>query len=365
MKRAAHLVGSIPAATTDEAIGLALERLGPLLRTVPDGETGERSRWIVHIMLALRSHPELELVRDGEWSDYKDATLYRVRRGHRLRGESLRFGQSESALESHAVFTRLRDQLGLPGLTFQVGIPSDLDMAAFTLGPVSGLRHRRPFTEATLAEITRVHERLGDDAVFQLEMPVELVMLSGVPSPVQPALARYLGSGIARLARRSPQGCRFGLHLCLGDLGHHALGRMRSARPMVHLINAIVRAWPPGRGLEYVHAPFAAGVEPPVTDPNWYAPLAELRLPSSVRFVAGFAHEDQPLEEQRALRTVIEQRVGRLVDIAAACGLGRMTPATAEAVMSRMEELTADEPAPSVTATLVGVPTPASDLARR
>src|SRR6202012_6061720 len=125
----------------------------------------------------------------------------------------------------------------------------------------------------------------------------------------------------ARLPRHSPRSCtkftpctrvtccsrsRFGLHLCLGDMSHHALGRVTDASPLVMLANAIAVRWPAGRPLRYVHAPLAAADDPPVTDPAFYAPLADLELDPGVRFVAGFAHEDQDAATQFRVREMIE-----------------------------------------------------------
>ena|SRR6266568_9635038 len=93
MPRSAHLVGSIPAPDAEAAMSMALERLGPLLRTLPDGETGDRRNWINHIIEGFRDdHPDLELARDGDWSDYDRTPRFRVRHGHRLFGANLDFG---------------------------------------------------------------------------------------------------------------------------------------------------------------------------------------------------------------------------------------------------------------------------------
>lgn len=94
MSRFAHLVGSIPRGSAEEAMAAALERLGPHLRWLPDGETGERQDWVVHIIDSFRRHPDLELVREGGWSDYDDIPRFRVRRGSALSAESLDSGTS-------------------------------------------------------------------------------------------------------------------------------------------------------------------------------------------------------------------------------------------------------------------------------
>jgi hypothetical protein len=321
----------------------ALELLGPHLSSLPDGETGERRNWIIHIIEGFRTHPDLELTSDGKWSDYDDLPRFRVRNGHRLYGAALDLGLVAAAEESLHSFELLRDKSQLPDLAFQVGVPGDFDMSMFTLGPRSALRHRRAFTEASLTEIRRVNElAAAGSVVFQIEVPAELVLLARTPPAGQPALARVLGGQIASLAKGAAPGTRFGIHLCLGDMNHRALGRMKDARPLVLLSNNVARAWPSDKRLEFVHAPFAAADSPPPLHPDFYAPLAELSLPTNVRFVAGIAHEDQLLQEQRELRSLIDGYCGRTVDISTSCGLGRRSPTAARAALERIRDLCTD-----------------------
>jgi hypothetical protein len=339
--RWAHLVGSTPFENADEAMELALTRLHGRLRTLPDGETGERRDWIIHIVESLRRHPDLEVKREGTWGDYDDTLTFAVRRGHTLRGETLDFGHVAAFEESYPRFCERRAALGPAGegLRFQQGIPGDFDLTLFTLGPLAAFRRRAPFTAATLTEIRRVFERAGDDVVFQLEIPAELIFVARAPGALQPLVARLLARGVAGLARRSPRGARFGIHLCLGDMNHRALGRMRDVRPLVLLANAISRAWPEGRPLDFVHAPFAAAVEPPPLEPAFYAPLRDLRLPASTRFIAGFIHEARTIDEQRRLLGLIEAASRRQVDIATSCGLGRRDRDSALATLDQARAL--------------------------
>ncbi|MGH3443411.1 MAG: hypothetical protein ACRDUY_15475 [Nitriliruptorales bacterium] len=339
MERGAHLVGSTPFDSASTAMRTALDRLGPRLRTLPDGETGERRNWIIHIIESLREHPDLEVRREGDWSDYDRTLTYRIRPGRHLDGRTLDFGHVLAFEESFPLFEKLRDEHDRPDLAFQVGIPGDFDMALFTLGPTGALLHRWPFTVATLREIHAIHRHGGGDVVFQLEIPAELVAVTSLPDPARPLVAAYLARGIAALATRSPEGTRFGLHLCLGDMNHRALGRMKDVRPLVLLANAIVRRWPEGRPLEFLHAPLAAGEDPPPREPAFYAPLSRLRLPSTTRFIAGLVHEDRTVAEQEELVRLIEGLLGRSVDVAASCGLGRRRLEDALATMERAAAL--------------------------
>lgn len=342
MTRSAHLVGSLPGDDTNDAMHLAVTHLGSRLRSLPDGETGHRHNWIIHIIEGMRSHPDLELKKDGDWSDYDKTPVFRVRRGHTLRAESLDFGHVTTFEDSWPAFMRVREEQQDPALAFQAGVPGDFDMALFTLGPVGAFRHRAAFRQATLREIREIFRRGGKDVVFQIEIPAELAFVARMPAPLRPLMARFLGRGVARLARLAPAGARFGIHLCLGDMNHRALASMPDTSPVVLLANAIAKAWPAGRSLEFVHAPFAAAQKVPRTDPAWYAPLTRLRLPRTTRFAAGFVHEDQDLEEQRELRGLIERNVGREVDVSTSCGLGRRTRPAAMAALERTAVLTAD-----------------------
>lgn len=340
-RRWAHLVGSTPFESADEAMDLALSRLDARLRTLPDGETGERRDWIIHIVESLRQHPDLEVKREGHWGDYDDTLTFAVRRGHTLRGETLDFGHVAAFERSYPRFRERREALGAAGegLRFQVGLPGDFDLCLFTLGPIAAFRRRAAFAEATLTEIRRIFERAGDDVVFQLEVPAELVFVARAPKVLQPLVARLMARGLAKLAARAPRGARFGIHLCLGDMNHRALGRMSDVRPLVLLANAIARAWPAERPLDFIHAPFAAAVEPPPLDTAFYAPLNGLRIRPNTRFVAGFVHEARTLDEQRQLLQLIEATAGRRVDVATSCGLGRRDRASALATLDQAREL--------------------------
>jgi hypothetical protein len=150
---------------------------------------------------------------------------------------------------------------------------------------------------------------------------------------------------IAALAQGAPEGARFGVHLCLGDMNHRAFGQVSDAAPLVLLANAVAERWPDRRPLQYVHAPLAAADNPPADDDAFYRPLAGLKLGPDVRFIAGFAHEDQDAATQFRIRDMIEDAVGKTVDISNSCGLGRREPEAGLAAMDRIKLLLSDEPA--------------------
>src|ERR1700709_1391069 len=127
--REAHLVGSLPGPTAAEAMATALQIVGPYLHSLPDGETGERRNWVISIIEGLRQHPDLELSKPGDWSDYDKTPVMRIRKGHKLYGASLDFGHVDAVRRSFPEFERARAAAGRPDLAFQQGVPGDFDLA--------------------------------------------------------------------------------------------------------------------------------------------------------------------------------------------------------------------------------------------
>jgi hypothetical protein len=339
--RRVHLVGSIPGDDTEDALRLVYDTVGERVADwLPDGETGDRYNWIGRIVESLKQHPDLELVSEGDWSDYDKTPVFKVKKGHRFRAVQLDY--YDAFAESWPEFQRARAELGRPDLSFQVGIPGPIDIAfaSFGFSLVGSIKATRPFEDATVVDVWRIHEVAGDEVVFQLEIPMELEMAARVPSQLRGIVLPRLARQILRLVERSPAGSRWGVHLCVGDMNNKSYSHLDDATPAVLLANALAGAFPASRRLEFVHMPFAHGDIPPATDAAFYAPLGDLDLPDGVRFISGFVHEAQDLETQREVQALIETRLGRPADVAAACGLGRRDRAVATANLEQSKALT-------------------------
>lgn len=340
--RRVHLVGTVPADDARSAFDLFASTLdGHLPPWIPDGETGDRLDWIQRIIDGLRDHPDLRLARDGDWSDYESTPYFVVAPGHKF--SSLELDYTSYFQESWPEFQKFRS--GRDGdHVLQVGVPShvDLAMGAFGFKPGPGLRHLAPFRDATVREITRIHAVAEDDAVFQLEIPIPLILLDKAPSATRPVLANRLAAELVKAVRRAPRGARFGIHLCHGDMNHRSMADPEDAGSAVQLANALVAAWPRDQRLDFIHAPFARGEEPPSIDPEFYAPLRGLRLPPETRFAAGLVHEGLSLDEMAGIRDRVEGLIDRTVDVGAACGLGRRDRNRAEANLRLSAEVAAN-----------------------
>jgi hypothetical protein len=349
MGRRTHLVGAWPGRGPEHAMEQALSRLAPHLDRLSDGETGDRHLWCTPVIEKLRANPDVEIVRDGDWSDYEHLAQWKVRDGHTLDPANLRTHYALAFRNSYPSFRILRENHGRPDLRFQVGIVAPIDLAIYAFGEAAFADPSilDAWQVATVRDIAAIHAEAGDDVVFQLETVVALVAIAQADDDAQPPVASQMAETMLDTVRRSPAGARFGIHLCLGDFHHTAYGAMRDVRPLVLLANAIAAGFPDDRVLEYVHAPFAAAKEPPIEAESFYEPLRELALPDDTRFIAGFLHESLDTEAHRELLARIERLAGREVDVAAACGLGRRD--SDEEAFEQMRE----------TAALLGEPTPA------
>ncbi|QYN17938.1 hypothetical protein [Amycolatopsis sp. DSM 110486] len=328
-------MGTLPQfADAGEAFRWQRGELAGQLRRISGGETGKRLQWFVPVVKELKSSGAVRVVKDGDWTGYDDTDRLVARR---LEPGQIPLHIADDAL---AEFELLRAS-GTPATAeepLQVGVPGYLDMALFIFGPLGVFKHARAFLRAADAQISRVRAAEGDRVVFQLELPLALIAVTAAPPPLRRLVAELMAFLVTRPAARAPEGTRFGVHLCFGDLGHRALRQPRSAAPMVALANAVVRRRPAGRPLDFVHLPMSGGDEPPPTSAAFYAPLRRLRAGSAV-VVARIAHERQDEQAQLTVRDHVETALGRLVDLATSCGLGRRSPAEAEGAVARMRSL--------------------------
>ncbi|MFE7746808.1 hypothetical protein [Nocardia sp. NPDC057455] len=341
--RTVHFVGSFPAESTDVAMRAMLESAGPRLRTLPTGETRRYEFYIQPIIEDLVTQGVLAVKKPGTWRSSRDRTIHRAARGADLLGGCMDLGYLREAREALPILRGLRGRCESPGLALQIGMPTDFTLTFIAMGATGLRRYRRAFFDATVRDITAIRELAGDDVVVQLEATAELVLMAGAqPSHRLVDRALGLGEGIAALAAAAPEGTRFGVHLCLGSLRNKARGKLRNARPLVDLANSVVRHWPQGRILQFVHGPVAAGDIPPPTEPEFYAPFGDLALAADTDFYAGLVHDVPTEAQQSQTLQVLENALGRPVDgVACACGLGRRPRPVADELMARATVLAA------------------------
>ena len=350
--RYTHLVGGLPAGSARAAMTQMLDRLGPTLLLVPDGENAtedipDRANWIQPEFGAVAGLPRLITRNAGaRFSSYDDVPWYEPT-GPLTAADLDQVVILRRAFEpSYPVFRTLRDERGLQGLRFQAGMPSHFDLALLAFRD-AGLSPAlfNAVRDAKARQVLACHALAGaGDVVFQLETPVAVRWVATAEDPAK--AAAYVAGLLTELPRCCP-GTAWGVHLCDGDWHHQAGADPSSALPLVLLAAEIIAQWPVGRGapaLDYFHLPFAAAGKPPAADSAWYAPLADLRgqMPEGCRLAAGFVHEYLDVTALRGLLGVIEDAYGAPVTVAATCGLGRRPdPRQAADTLDKMAALAA------------------------
>jgi len=187
---------------------LALRRLAPHLDRMTDGETGDRHLWVTPAMERFRANPDVEMVADGDWSDYEHVARWRVRDGVTLDPANIHLNYALAFENSFPSFLVLRERFDRPDLRFQVSVPLPLDLALYSFGEVV-------FTDptileaciaATTREIDQVYARAGDEVVFQLETVVALVAVAQAPDEAQERVAAQMAATFVDVASRSRRG---------------------------------------------------------------------------------------------------------------------------------------------------------------
>ena len=120
-----HLIGSIPLDSSEQVFRRLSEELGPYLSRMPDGETGERSRWVYFQGQMLRAHPDMEIDPTVppypfvQWDGKVVREINQVRFKPSVDPNKVAFETSydKAALASWQVFKRLRVAMAALGVT--------------------------------------------------------------------------------------------------------------------------------------------------------------------------------------------------------------------------------------------------------
>lgn len=354
MTRSALLVGSLPFSDEEECMRRSLSALGPSLRSLPDGEIGDktprfprgnRGAWVMSAVEVLTSDTEGWRIvtsaerdaEDGLATDYTHIQKLAPRRPPAAMAKTVRFGYDGYFRKSYEAFKEIRREQGLGNIKFQVGVPTGFALGLAFASKLDWIRYTGAMNTVIAREVDAILQEAGDDVVIQVEVPPEIYAAHALPTPLLGLALRPIVDLLGKIQRPA----ELGVHLCLGDFRNEALVHPKTLLKLTAFSNALVRAWPERHRLSYVHFPLAAGATPPPVSAAWYAPLARARLPQGARFVAGFVHEGRSAAELRRILATIEEARGEQVDIASSCGLGRRSPEVAERLLAMTAELLA------------------------
>jgi hypothetical protein len=326
MPRNVHLVGSVPLANAHDVFVAVSRALGPRLRRIPDGETGERSDWIAHLEPIFAEHPALEKS-DEVFRPHASApgrTRYRLRPG--AAAKDVTFGNlfyADIALQSYEVFARLKQQGVIPlHCRFQVDlVPAHSVIWLFlqddlhrALDPV--------YNDAVRREIDKLAGAIPHDQLaiqFDVASAVFARLQRNEPSAYgrnKQEMLESFGKILADLADRVPAGIELMFHFCYGDSNHRHVVEPVDMGDMVDLANYLAREI--ARPIELIHMP----VPRDRSDDAYFEPLRRLELAPATQLCLGLVHHTDGIAGTRRRLATAEKYVQNFA-IATECGFGR------------------------------------------
>ncbi len=329
--RHVHLVGSVPLRDAREVFQIVAGVLGPRLKRIPDGETGERSDWITWLEPAFAKNPALEKS-DELFRVHATGTArvrYRLKPGKNV--TEVRFDNlfyADIAKASYDEFAALQTQGVIPkGVRFQIDlVPAHSVIWLFLqddlhqpLDPI--------YNEALKREIDKIAAALPHDQIaiqFDVASAVFARLQRGEANAYGKTRAEMLASFsriLTDLANHVPAKIELLFHFCYGDSNHKHVVEPTDMGDMVDVANRLSADIK--RTIQVIHMP----VPRDRNDDAYFQPLARLRLKPETELSLGLVHYTDGVTGTRE-RLATAERHAKSFSIATECGFGRRDPAT-------------------------------------
>jgi hypothetical protein len=321
----------VPLASARDVFVDVSAALGPHLKRIPDGETGERSDWITWLEPAFADNPALEKS-DELFRIHATGTArirYRLKPGKSVRDVS--FGNlfyADIAKQSYAEFAELKRQGLVPkDCKFQIDlVPAHSVIWLFLqddlhqpLDPV--------FNEALKREIDKIAQTLPYDQIA-IQFDVASAVFARLQRNEPNAYGRNRDEMMASFSRiltdlteRVPKDIELMFHFCYGDSNHKHVIEPIDMGDMVDMANRLsadIR-----RPIQLIHMP----VPRDRSDDGYFAPLAKLLLRPETELSLGLVHYTDGVAGTRR-RMMAAGKYMTAYSVATECGFGRRDPKT-------------------------------------
>ncbi|MFM8535402.1 MAG: hypothetical protein ACKOEC_17740, partial [Acidimicrobiia bacterium] len=296
-----HLIGSIPLETTEQVFGALSKELGPFLRCLPDGETGERSRWVYFQGQMLRAHPDMEIdptvppFAFVQWDGkvVREIPQVRFKPGVDPGKVSFPTGYDKAAAASYEVFKKLR-QAGTiaQGTRFQVSLPTPHSSGYLYVSGPARQTYFAVYERALLGALARIVEAIpAADLTIQWDVCQEVLAFEHYfkdrPADSKTQTFDMLGRlGDAVPTKENGGGVEMGYHLCYGSPADEHLVQPKDAAILVEMMAGIATATK--RRVDVFHIPGPKER----SDDAYYAPLKDWKRSVSTKLYLGLLHFD-------------------------------------------------------------------------
>ncbi len=328
MRPSIHLVGSVAMPDSESVFRALSSELAPWLRRIPDGETGERHRWIYWQREMLLSHLNMELDPDTtplalyQWDGelIRETELVRFKPDVDPSSVVFETGYAPAAIASYDVFRQLRDDGVIPaGVRFQVCLPTPMASGYMYISPASIEDYLPVYEKALLTALRSILDAISHhDLSIQWDICQEVLIFEDY-FPYRPDDYKLqIFDQMTRLGAQVPADVELGYHLCYGTTRDEHLVMPKDTAILVEVANGLASKLQ--RQLDFLHMP----VPRDRVDDAYYAPLAKLKLPPETELYLGLIHHQDHSGDKQRIATA--QKVIPSFGIASECGWGRTDP---------------------------------------
>ena len=331
MSRNVHLVGSVPLASAALVFETVSAALGPTLKRLPDGETGERLNWVGHLEAVFAACPALERT-DEVFRIHPTAIgwhRYRLRKGKRVADLSFEnLFYAEHAKQSYETLKTLKNAGKVPpGMRFQVDlVPAHSVLWLFLVDELHAAVDSL-YNQAVKREIDKIAAAIphADLAIqFDVASAVFARLERGQPSSygsTRDEMQDTFTEILVDLGNHVPPNIELLYHLCYGDNDHKHVIEPTDMGDMVEFTNRLLSRI--GRPVQLVHMPVPCNR----SDTAYFRPLERLRLPHETELCLGLVHFTDGVEGAK-LRLSAAQHYVQQFSVGTECGFGRRKPET-------------------------------------
>jgi hypothetical protein len=303
----AHLVGSVPLSNSGEVFRKVAGALGPYLRRLPDGETGERRFWVGYVSKMLSSHPDLEVdtsvppIQLRLWNGklHREVPQLKFKDGVDPKRSVFATRYGDLALESFGEFQRLQKEGVIPkGVRFQVALPTPLAIAYNYISP----KHRPAFIESytrqILEEVAKVVARVpAEQLSIQWDILQEILVWENYYGQRASDYQEEIVSVLKQITDAVPAAVDIGYHYCYGSPKDEHLIQPKDTGVMVEITNLVVPRL--NRPLNFIHLP----VPKNRSDDAYFEPLRNLKTGPETEIYLGLVHLDDSQGNRSRLAT--------------------------------------------------------------
>jgi len=314
----ALLVGSVNFDDAETTMRTAAELLGDRLRRIPDGEVGKRFHWIMFQPDVIGRAEGIERIGDEPIPFPAGIDARGLRIGEGVDAASIELpplGYAAAAIDSYAVFARLRAEGAIPaGIRFQVSLPTPLAVISSFFHGDDRAAIEPVYTAAILRDLDEILAAIPhEDLAVQWDVASEMGIIERAAGYGAVMEAWWPGdpfdglvSRLAALVDAVPADVEVGVHLCYGDAGEKHF--FEPTVPIDH------------------------------DDEAYFAPLAEL-TPVEELYL-GLVHREDGAEGA-ARRIAAAAPYATEFGVATECGIGRAPVGSTEGILRTHAEVAA------------------------